>query len=429
MSTTFHELNDHGLVEEEKAKNAHMVQYIQEILNRKAQDNSSYPREVQIYFYLWKVHNIDTVAQSFSVTITASATWVEDDTKKNFQTEKNPDEHRWIKSDFGWHPQISFRNVIEEDDLVQDEWFRVRPYNAIVAESTTTVNVTKQDWKDKFSESNEPLLVTHYIKKKITLSEAFELQNFPFDLQPLHVQIASSWDCNNVVLTFNKVILSAMDPNSLDSQEWDLLPPRLIAHDMDWCDEDLPLLSLSSQSISGARYPRVHIALTASRKPQYYMWNIYVMLLILGSLSFTTFSVDVEETGDRLGIMLTLVLALIAFKLVLAQQLPSISYLTMMDVYTLGSMLLMFFISVFTSLMPSLGLKQNTLLLVDKVIMIISASLWALVNLWFLWNVDRLSKKRKFEIRDIKRKFQEYRQKTSHKPVSTGYKPLLENLS
>jgi hypothetical protein len=146
--------------------------------------------------------------------------------------------------------------------------------------------------------------------------------------------------------------------------------------------------------------------LTASRKPQYHMWNIYVMLLVLRSLSFTNFSVHVEETGDRLGIMLTLVLALIAFKLVLAQQLPSISFLTIIDVYILGSMLLMFFISVFTSLMPSLGLQHNTLLLADKVIMIIGAILWALMNLWFLWNIDRLSKRRKVEIRDIKKKFQ-----------------------
>lgn len=415
----------HDYVNEDEANNAHMVQYIDEVLREKVSEGQNYPREVEIYFYLWRIHHIDTVAQSFSISVTVSLSWIEDDAHKNFKSEtfEDGDESSWKLKDFKWNPQVKFNSVLEEDEIEHEDWFRVTPMVLSRKSINTKANITKDVWMKSYRDSNEQMRVTQFMRRKLTVSEAFELKNFPFDIQPLHIQFSSSWDCKNVLLTFNKTMPSSMDPNPLDSQEWEFHKPRLIAYDMDWRDDDQPLLSLSSQSVSGARYSRAYIALTVKRKPEYYLWNIYVMLLILGTLSFTVFSVDPQETGDRLGIMLTLVLALVAFKLVLVQMLPSISYLTMLDVYTLGSIQLMFFISIFNAILPALGLYGQVLITADFVVLVIGAIMWISINVWFILKTIYLTTSRNAEIKQINEKFEGYRRAASSQPIYK-YHPL-----
>lgn len=422
------EVNAFGLIDETRATNLHMKQDILDTLVQRGVHNersNKLPREVELYFYLWRVHNVDTVSQSFKVDITFNASWIEDNVKVNItpSLDESPD---WTSKDFLWHPQIHFRNVIEEDDLVNDEWFHVTHGGS---------RVSKQYWQDNIEQlmdSDQAIRVTHHIRKKFTLSETFELQNFPFDLQPLHIHIGTSWDVNNVLLRFSDTIPSAIDQNPFDSQEWELSAPRLIDYNMECKDDDLPLLSLSEQSVSGVRYSRAYVALMVKRKPQSYLWNIYVMLLILGSLTFTVFSVSPDDTGDRLGILLTLVLALVAFKLVLAQFLPSISYLTMLDVYTLASTMLMFFISMFASILPHVIMDADALFIADKVILVMSAIMWIIVNLWFIVKMMKLTWDRESKIKDINASFKRYLNtistKHSQMKVSSkrflGYKPL-----
>ena len=413
----------HEGVKEDEANNAHMVQYIKEELRNKVSEGRNFPREVEIYFYLWRIHHIDTVAQSFSISITVSLSWIEDDAFKNFKSFEDGDESSWNLEDFKWNPQVKFKSVLEEDEMEHEDWFRVTPIGLSRKSINTKTNVTKDEWIKSYRDSNTKMRVTQFMRRKLTVSEAFELMNFPFDIQGLHVQLSSSWDSNQVLLTFNKTMPSSMDPNPLDSQEWEVYMPRLIAYDMDWREDDQPLLSLSSQSISGARYSRAYIALMVKRKPAYYLWNIYVMLLILGTLSFTVFSVDPAETGDRLGIMLTLVLALVAFKLVLVQMLPSISYLTMLDVFTLGSIQLMFFISIFNAILPSLGLNEQALMTADFVVLALGAIMWTSINVWFLRKSLKLTIARNEEIKQINKKFEDYRNATSHQPIYK-YHPL-----
>ena len=58
-------------------------------------------------------------------------------------------------------------------------------------------------------------------------------------------------------------------------------------------------------------------------------------------MSFSVVCISPEDAGDRLSITLTLVLTAVAYKYVIAQQLPAISYLTLMDKYVLFSFFLL----------------------------------------------------------------------------------------
>lgn len=59
--------------------------------------------------------------------------------------------------------------------------------------------------------------------------------------------------------------------------------------------------------------------------------HIFLFLqFLIDMLSFCSFSVDVSEPSDRLSVTLTLLLTAVAFKFVVSQSLPTISYLTLL---------------------------------------------------------------------------------------------------
>ena len=87
----------------------------------------------------------------------------------------------------------------------------------------------------------------------------------------------------------------------------------------------------TGQSVEERRYPLLYMALIATRKPGYYLWNVFLPTLLLSLMALSVFVVSSGDTSDRLGVILTLVLTSVAFKFVVAQSLPKIPYNTVLD--------------------------------------------------------------------------------------------------
>ncbi|CAK9008561.1 unnamed protein product [Durusdinium trenchii] len=85
------------------------------------------------------------------------------------------------------------------------------------------------------------------------------------------------------------------------------------------------------------RYPLLHMYFVGERRAAYYIWNIALPNFLLSMLVFTSFAIPKEDLADRLSVTLTLVLTSVAFKYMVAQELPRISYLTLLDTYILVS--------------------------------------------------------------------------------------------
>jgi hypothetical protein len=75
----------------------------------------------------------------------------------------------------------------------------------------------------------------------------------------------------------------------------------------------------------------------AARNPHYYFWNIIAVMFLIIMCSSLIFAVDVHDTADRAGIALTLLLTAVAYKFVIASELPKIGYLTLLDKYMIFS--------------------------------------------------------------------------------------------
>lgn len=87
------------------------------------------------------------------------------------------------------------------------------------------------------------------------------------------------------------------------------------------------------------------VKLQLKRMSQYYMANVVVVVLMLSLASLLAFAIDIEDNSGRLGVTLTLVLTSVAFKLLLADSLPRVAYMTMLDKYLLLSFVSLLLIS------------------------------------------------------------------------------------
>jgi hypothetical protein len=78
------------------------------------------------------------------------------------------------------------------------------------------------------------------------------------------------------------------------------------------------------------------VSIPIERRPGFYMYNVVSLMFILGTVGLGIFTVDHSLTGLRADLLLTLVLTLVALKLVISETLPQISYLTWLDKYVLS---------------------------------------------------------------------------------------------
>ncbi|KAK3284736.1 hypothetical protein CYMTET_7628 [Cymbomonas tetramitiformis] len=110
--------------------------------------------------------------------------------------------------------------------------------------------------------------------------------------------------------------------------------------------------STSSKDESSSRviYPKLDIQILIVRSHFYWFINVAIPLYIFVSISLTSFIFDTQELADRLTINLTVLLTTVAYKYIIAEKLPDINYLTVLDVYLLACLFLEYLLIVYNVL-------------------------------------------------------------------------------
>ena len=148
--------------------------------------------------------------------------------------------------------------------------------------------------------------------------EIFELQAFPFDSNELSLQLRLNspltWDLFDLtvqVVQFNKACLYQTEYNIAE-----------------------PTIKRNSPA-----HKSTDIHFRATRLAQYYVQNIVVMMFSLSLLGLLAFIMEVQDLGDRVSTVLTVILTAVAFKFVIDGSLPKVPYNTVIDYYILSSSL------------------------------------------------------------------------------------------
>jgi hypothetical protein len=88
--------------------------------------------------------------------------------------------------------------------------------------------------------------------------------------------------------------------------------------------------------------PGFSYELQASRKQSYFLWKIVIPLMLVVFMSWTVFWIDPSHIGAQLTVAATAMLTIIAYQFTLSDLLPKISYFTRLDVFILGSIIVIF---------------------------------------------------------------------------------------
>ena len=78
------------------------------------------------------------------------------------------------------------------------------------------------------------------------------------------------------------------------------------------------------------------------RHSGFYVWKVIVPLMLFIFMSWTVFWLDPEHLGTQVGLSATTMVILVIFQLNLGAVLPRVSYLTRVDYFVLGSLILVF---------------------------------------------------------------------------------------
>mmetsp|Transcript_663 Transcript_663/g.1034 ORF Transcript_663/g.1034 Transcript_663/m.1034 type:complete len:373 (-) Transcript_663:169-1287(-) len=245
--------------------------------------------------------------------------------------------------------------------------------------------------------------------------EKCELQNFPFDTQEAKVTLCLNdyvctrfeddvkrveFDNKNISLPGKlKYLVLASDRTCQDSviqrnafQEsdvWDL--SRKI--------EMRPFLSHPGDSGFLKQYSELHVTLTMTRHPESYIYGIGVPLAFITTLGWGCSAISHEDFADRSAITLTLLLTSVAYKFVISQNIPPVSYLTFLDKYVLTSSI--FLCSLFLQNYIAFWLDSS---LLDDLMLCTLFGIWVCMNVWFIafgivvMKSRQRSKDRAFEI-------------------------------
>ena len=180
------------------------------------------------------------------------------------------------------------------------------------------------------------------VKMEGTFRQHMLLSNFPFDCHEICLNFHGNGRHRREWLVPKSkdslplgISLENQGQVAFNSAEWSLVPyqtpegrqePPQLKVEVGWSDP--------SDSTQGNVYPALRISMVVQRFPQFYIWNI---ILVVGALSLCTAACcalhPTDDTGDRFSIIFSVVLTVTAYKLVVSDSLPKVPYSTLMDVF------------------------------------------------------------------------------------------------
>ena len=159
-------------------------------------------------------------------------------------------------------------------------------------------------------------------------SMPFNLKDFPFDTQDFTVQFISiGRKEGEIKFIQSKETLSGL-ADEFSQADWGILK---------W-----EAKGQKYSPMKGTERDGFSLTFWAKRKTGYYIGKVIVPLVLIVMMSWAVFWIDPKDTGTQVGVAVTSMLTLIAYRFATDSLLPKVSYFTRMDYFILGSTILVF---------------------------------------------------------------------------------------
>jgi len=256
------------------------------------------PTEVRVGFYLLDMTEIDDKKQTFKVDFVGRLEWK--DPRLAVDSLGKSLEGCEMKLSDIWNPEVT---IINRREL-------------------------KQEWENTLKVDNRGNVV---FEQRLSgeLSSRLDLRDFPFDRQVVSIKIvARNSTPEDVALVADPEVWGGRF-EKLSLPGWSVaLGEGLITTEY-IAPQDLHLA-------------RIDIPIIADRLPNFHIWRVFIPLSLIVFMAWTVFWIDPANMPPQFSIATASVLTMIAFQLSLGYLLPSVSYLTRVDRFLLGSSFLVF---------------------------------------------------------------------------------------
>jgi len=257
-----------------------------------AQDPFGPPREVKIGLLMTDLTEVNGAEQSFSADVFMLATWHDPELVDGSA------ELRTLDYDSVWHPTILIYNRRSVSETMPAEVL-VRPDGT----------------------------VTYLQRFTGQFSAHMNLREFPRDRQEFFVWLVSPTRAGaNVTLVPDPSIV-ALRTGELSISDWKIGEASIAMQEF--------------QAAPGApTNPGIKLTIPASRRVTYYTIQVLIPLMAIVMMAYAVFWVAPTVVPTRVGVVVTTMLTLIAYRFMLANHVPRLSYLTRLDWFMLGATVL-----------------------------------------------------------------------------------------
>lgn len=335
------------------------------LINAKRNDKVT----VEVKCTFLKINDIDTVNQQFEAEIFVQAKWEEPLLQQSLYASgdqvisTSPDKDIDVDKLVPWDPKLIVMNI--DGSFTLDR----KTYDVHFQEAGCKYPLVMQLWRFK-----------GFFKENL------ELEHFPVDVQDLTISISTERSDKEIELIEDQTALSSINTKAfMDSQEWNLYKHIETYRDyttVEYC--------------SSTVHPIVHFQCRVGRKTGYFVWNIVFIMLLIISLTFAAFTID-NGTADRITVTITLFLTAVAFKLVVKQSLPTISYLTYLDLYVLAALIFLGMQAAQNACMNAFVhfLEEDEVKFFDRWSMVALATLLVVFHIFFAVYIYKTASKRR----------------------------------
>jgi len=160
-----------------------------------------------------------------------------------------------------------------------------------------------------------------------------EIRDFPFDDRPLKIDIISKeYGPDDVEFILDEGFSGRADEISI----------------ADWYISSFPTtqsteyLIKSRQRFQDEALSRFIFEFSADRNTRYYTWKVIFPMFLIIFMSWTVFWIPPSQIGPQIGLSVTSMLTLIAYRFAIGNIIPNVDYLTRFDKFVFGSTLLIF---------------------------------------------------------------------------------------
>jgi hypothetical protein len=257
------------------------------------------PMIVYCRFNIFTITDINVKSQTATIEFYFEATWHDPDVDTTLLD---------IDWDAIWQPKVVFTNKTGQ--------LSINSWNCVDESYEHRFGLPMLSWRAKICGEFVQQMFFH---------------SFPYDRHNIDLLVSSDHTTNKLIFEPNTIVPSFAQVGNLTVHgEWN------VTLDTDFVSTR-PL-----RKGAGGLYANLGLCMKCERKPQHTLANVMLLMFsVVVLFLLTVSSVPIEEIGNRNEIGVNLILTAVALKLLTADALPNLPYLTLLDRYMLSCIFFM----------------------------------------------------------------------------------------